>query len=189
MNGDTRNKYIKEILNLVPKGSFILDIGCGDGYLVDYANHNGFNAIGIDKELSISQWKWCYQRDIFDDNGIFSNINCIIMNHSLEHFDNPVALLRHISSFQGTLIVTVPNIACWLYKLLGKRWYGIRGGDGGHEIMYTPETLKFLLENNRYKIKVLKTSSMHHEFPVSLISKLFALLGKGDNILCVAERV
>lgn len=187
LNVATRIKYTKEILDFVPIGSFILDVGCGDGFLVNYALNTGFDVIGID--LLPKRNKHCMQTNVFSlPKHWFIDFDTIILNHVFEHFDNPIAFLKHIEAFQGTLIITVPNIGCWLYKFLGKRWYGANNGVGGHEIMYTPETLRFILENHGYKVKILKTGSMYRTFPINIISKLFALLGKGDNIICVAER-
>lgn len=188
LNAATRTKYTEEILKFIPKESFILDIGCGDGFLVERARDCGYDAMGVDPIVPPNKFIFI-RKDVFDmKKTTFRNFDTIILNHVFEHFDNPVAFLKHIDAFRGTLIITVPNIGCWLYKLLGKQWYGADNGIGGHEIMYTPETLRFILENHGYKVKILKTGSMYHTFPINIISKLFALLGKGDNIICVAER-
>lgn len=188
LNAATRTKYTEEILKFAPKGSWILDVGCGDGFLARYALTNGYKAVGIDI-IKPPDNSPCIEKNVlYVEESTFSLWDIIILNHVFEHFDNPIAFLKHIEAFQGTLIITVPNIGCWLYKFLGKRWYGANNGVGGHEIMYTPETLRFILENHGYKVKILKTGSMYHTFPINIISKLFALLGKGDNIICVAER-
>lgn len=193
-SNDIRIKAADEILDLLPiRGGekiniSLLDVGCGEGHLVKRANEREYVAFGIDTDgrINFIDEYSCDYKDFFDEEDFLYDI--IIMNHVFEHFANPYATLmeaKHKFMQNGHLVIVVPNIDSPFAR--SKKWYGWKNGDGGHEIMYTPKTLIFILEKNGFKVLKMKTGTMHHEFPFNIIGKFLAWIGKGDNLIAVAQ--
>jgi len=135
------------ILNQVPAGSKLLDLGCGQGKVSAlFLRFKGCRVTGLDisqnavaeaKEKGINATRFDLNSDAlpFDNN----SFDCVTIIDVLEHVLNPIALLgeaRRVLVPGGRLIVSVPNFARWdnrFRMLLGKpqdilHWRGY--GDG-----------------------------------------------------------
>jgi len=190
MSSEIRIKAAKEILDLFnPEYVYpiLLDIGCGVGHLVEVARQRKFLAWGIDSKETKFISDFCSTVD-FNSLETTYPYDLITLNHTFEHLVNPKETLEHIRKIilpSSYIVIVVPNIDSPF--ALSKKWYGWGNGEGGHEFMYSPRTLKFLLERNGFEVIKLKTGTMHHNFPVNIFSKLLALIGKGDNLIVVAR--
>ncbi len=79
----------------------------------------------------------------FDDD----YFDVIVMASYLEHEASPLAVLENCRKRLrkgGTIIVKVPNFACYNRKLRGKRWSGFRWPD--HVNYFTPKTLRAMAD-------------------------------------------
>jgi SAM-dependent methyltransferase len=77
----------------------------------------------------------------------------VLMISYLEHEIRPRAVLegtRRILRPDGSLIVKVPNYACWNRSVRGRRWCGFRFPD--HVNYFTPTSLVQLLEASGYRV-------------------------------------
>jgi methionine biosynthesis protein MetW len=108
------------ILNEIPTGSVILDVGCGDGSVTQlYINKGKVTGIDISKEAL----KYAQRRKIHTIKHDLNNLpypfpknsfDAITITDVLEHLLDPISILKELNRLlksDGRLIVTVPNFA------------------------------------------------------------------------------
>ncbi len=117
----------------VPEKGRLLDIGCGDGYVLKLAEELGWDAEGVDfdtravanarcKGLKVRLGQLADQR-IPDD-----SFDLILMSHVIEHVHHPLATLseiRRVLRAGGTLMLATPNADGWGHRHFGRFWRGI----------------------------------------------------------------
>lgn len=118
-------KKLEKAASLVPAGSKVLDIGCGDGKIREFLKNCIYFGVDIDKEaidrlknqIKPNQVK---QLDLnISEIPFKEKFDCILLLDILEHITNPRTLLQKIKKNlkeQGKLIVSLPND----YHLLNK---------------------------------------------------------------------
>jgi 2-polyprenyl-3-methyl-5-hydroxy-6-metoxy-1,4-benzoquinol methylase len=108
----------------------VLDVGCGDGSLLQSYADAGYEAVGVDpSETAVEAVR---RRGIEAHHGTLDDhpwepgsFQAITFQHALEHIPDPMGSLREASNLlapSGVLIVAVPNWACWQRRLFGSRW-------------------------------------------------------------------
>ena len=116
---------IESIARLVPEGSRVLDLGCGDGAMLDYLQrHRGCSGYGI--EISDANVLACVQRGVdvvqlnldegltlFDD----ASFDVVLQLDTLQHLRNAEVMLRETARVGRTGIVAFPNFAHWPNRL------------------------------------------------------------------------
>ncbi len=114
-------KYLKHILNLVPKK--VLDVGCGAGQVVNFLSKNGVDAYGVEvSESSVKSNKRLEGKfSVFDgvtlpfDDNYFDVVGNFTV---LEHVEKPQALLAEMVRVLkpgGKIIIACPNF----YRVIG----------------------------------------------------------------------
>lgn len=164
---DNTNKIVIDyITKYMLKNNKILDIGCWMGKLGENLNTKEKVLIdGIDinrAALKIAKrrgYRYIYKRDLNRPLNLSQKYDFIICADLLEHLQNPNKLLTNIKYLmkpETILIVSLPNIAFFLYrlKLLFGIWDYEKWGvmDETHLHFYTLKTMKTLLKSNGYKI-------------------------------------
>ena len=113
------------IASLVPPGSRVLDLGCGDGELLAHLQrHRGCSGYGI--EISDANVLACVQRGVdvvqlnldegltlFDD----ASFDVVLQLDTLQHLRNTVDMLRETARVGKQGIVSFPNFAHWPHRL------------------------------------------------------------------------
>ena len=116
---------MESIARLVPHGSRVLDLGCGDGAMLDYLQRQrGCSGYGI--EISDTNVLACVQRgvdvvqlnldeglDMFDD----ASFDVVLQLDTLQHLRNAETMLRETARVGRTGIVSFPNFAHWPNRL------------------------------------------------------------------------
>lgn len=113
------------IANLIENGSSVLDIGCGNGRLLEYLiNEKGIVGQGIDNSetaLEIVRGKGitAYKCDLSDGEiPMDQTYHYIVMSEIIEHLADPERLMKYVQDrFSKSLIVTFPNIGHFTYRL------------------------------------------------------------------------
>lgn len=109
------------LINLIPKNSYVLDIGCGRGHIVNRLIDKTTNIIGIDNDkYSIEIAKksilntpiqfFCVDVFKYLKENEDKKFNVIILSHILEHLDNPNKFLFNLADKADYLYVEVPDI-------------------------------------------------------------------------------
>jgi len=166
----------EKIINLVPKGSKVLDIGCASGYLASQLNKKDCIVYGIDndKEYLAQAKKHCVRVQLLDisKEKVDGEFDVIILGDIIEHTQNPEEILKKLKNNLnkgGTIIVSVPNILniyARLRILLGTYPQDDKGVfDRTH---LRPFTIKIL--NEMIKEQGFKRSNFHYTpIPLKLI--------------------
>ena len=116
---------LQAIANLVPHGARVLDLGCGDGAMLDLLQRErGCTGYGI--ELADANVQACVRRginviqlnldeglDLFEDNAF----DIVLQLDTLQHLRNAETMLRETARVGRTGIVSFPNFAHWPNRL------------------------------------------------------------------------
>ena len=112
---------IQSIAALVPHGSRVLDLGCGDGALLAHlVNQRGCSGYGV--EIDDANVLACARRGVnvlqlnldgglamFDDN----SFDVVLQIDTLQHLRNAETMLRETARVGRTGVVAFPNFAHW----------------------------------------------------------------------------
>jgi methionine biosynthesis protein MetW len=121
----TDRATLETIASLVPTGARVLDLGCGDGALLDFLQRRrGCSGYGI--EIADANVLACVKRgvnviqlnldqglSIFDDD----SFDVVLQIDTLQHLRNAETMLRETARVGRTGIVAFPNFAHWPNRL------------------------------------------------------------------------
>lgn len=113
------------IAHWVPKASHVLDLGCGDGVMLDYLQTDK-HCIGYGVEIDDNKIPTCIERGVaviqqdmesglamFADNA-FDTVLCL---SALQMMKNVEGVLRDIARVGREAIVSFPNFAYWPHRV------------------------------------------------------------------------
>ena len=143
----------------------VLDIGCGDGYLLSTFLQLGCDVYGTEfdeESITICKNKGitmldggmlpCVSVDIKDSD----KFDLIIMTEVIEHIQNPIDVISNAYNLMknnGIMYFTTPNFNSLERRILGSDWGMI--GYPEHLSYYTKSTMnKLLIENNMQQIYI-----------------------------------
>lgn len=115
----------KVISDLIEKGSHVLDVGCGDGILMEYLiKEKNINVRGI--EISKNKVQNCIAKgltiiegDAEKDLKQFPNksFDFVILSQTLQAFFDPENVIDELLRIGKQAIVTIPNFGYWKIRL------------------------------------------------------------------------
>jgi SAM-dependent methyltransferase len=117
----TRSVLAGRVHRIVPPGP-VLDVGAGDGTLVDAFVRHGREAVGLEPHVSGPRIR---KAEVEEVDGEWS---AIVFWHSLEHLRRPSLALSHaagILSPGGVLVIAVPNARSLQARVFGDRWFAL----------------------------------------------------------------
>lgn len=178
----------RQTINLIPRGSTVLDIGCATGFLGEYLIQEK-NCIvdGVElghEEASEARKKLrkVYEGDIENPlilKKIHGRYDIVNASALIEHLKDPWTALRSWNKFlkkNGNIIISTSNIAHWSMRkniLRGKfnyEEYGIL--DNTHLRFFTYYTFQKLVKDSGYKIDEVRIDSVGGGYPK--VSKFFS---------------
>ena len=125
-----RQRQLLKTLAGYTRGRKLLDVGCGDGQLLQTATDEGWDAAGID--LSESAILLCDRRglaasktDFFDRSLDEKRFDVIVMSELIEHVPSPQRFLKRAEELldaDGVLYLTTPNFGSLARRMLGETW-------------------------------------------------------------------
>ncbi|MDA7445454.1 methionine biosynthesis protein MetW [Candidatus Pelagibacter ubique] len=175
----------KIISDLIEKNTRVLDVGCGDGILMEYLKYNkeiDIRGIEISKDnvqKCLSKGLTVIEGDAEKDLLQFpdSSFDFVILSQTLQAFLNPEIVIKELLRVGKKAIVTIPNFGFWKVRLhllikgtmpitknLPDEWYNTPNLH-----MCTIKDFYNFCENR--KIKLDKSLALHNE-KVSSINKL-----------------
>ena len=117
----TRSGLARRLDRIAPPGR-ILDVGAGDGALLDALGRVGREAVGLEPP---SGRPGVDDADLADLDGPWA---AVVFWHSLEHLPEPGAALERAAALlapQGVLVVAVPNSDSLQARAFGDRWLAL----------------------------------------------------------------
>jgi len=158
----------KAVNQIVGKGR-MLDFGTGDGTHAKYAMENNWDVVAYDvdcvamENIKAQYGLDTYCGDFFKIDWGDKKFDLIYANQVMEHLKYPAKYLKYFYELlenDGYLFVSVPNISStsnsfkrFLEKLkIRKHNVGKYYDSDHHIIYYTPKSIKYLIELNKYKV-------------------------------------
>lgn len=151
-----------------PKARF-LDVGCGNGQFMYWAEKRGFPSYGVEvnertADSAKSQGLNVYTGFLEDAPLSPNSFDAIFLGELIEHVTNPRELVRTCNKLltpQGLLAVTTPNIDClWsrttlkLYKIFGIPWSSVT--PPYHLFQFSPKNLDTVVLSEGFNLKSSK---------------------------------
>jgi 2-polyprenyl-3-methyl-5-hydroxy-6-metoxy-1,4-benzoquinol methylase len=128
-NGARQQEFLKA-LGGYTRGRRLLDVGCGDGQLLQTAKDEGWDALGID--LSETAILLCHRcgltastTDFFDGSLDEQRFDAIVMSELIEHVPSPQRFLKRAEELLdagGVMYLTTPNFGSLARRMLGETW-------------------------------------------------------------------
>lgn len=142
----------------------ILDIGASTGTLMEIFKENGWEEWGIEPS---GAYKVAQKRGLRIKKGEFEKIklplnyfDVVVMNHTLEHVENPLVVLVKIYKLLkvgGVVYIDVPNFDSLSRRIAKQNWKYLLPQEHVHH--FTPDTLKKLFKKAGYKVEWYQTWS------------------------------
>lgn len=112
------------------QGRRLLDVGCGDGQLLETAKESPWDGRGIDLSeaaiaICVKQGLRASRLDFFDASLDAERFDAIVMSELLEHVQAPGRFLQRAEALLasgGILYLTTPNFGSAARRLLGGAW-------------------------------------------------------------------
>ena len=118
----SRGMLARRLDRIAPPGP-VLDVGAGEGALLDALRHRGRMAVGLERNAQRPGVRAVEIEDL--DEGGFA---AIVFWHALEHLRAPGAAVGHAAARLrpgGVVVIAVPNAASLQARLFGDRWLAL----------------------------------------------------------------
>lgn len=142
----------------------VLEIGCSVGILLSILKERGWQVWGVEpsKSAGVARSKGIkVVNEVFEKASLAkAYFDLIILNHTLEHLDNPLEILgkaRTLLRKGGRVFVDVPNFGSLSSSLLGRRWPYLAPSEHIHH--FEPRTLRKVMGKAGYKVIFESTHS------------------------------
>lgn len=117
----TRGMLAGRLSRIAPAGR-VLDVGAGDGVLLDALRRHGREAVGLERASTRPDVREAELHEVED------SFAAIVFWHSLEHLREPGAALERATELLapgGVLVVAMPNTASLQARAFGDSWLAL----------------------------------------------------------------
>ncbi|NMB82159.1 MAG: class I SAM-dependent methyltransferase [Ignavibacteria bacterium] len=173
------NEEIVELINNYKAPGQVLEIGCGNGFLLNEFKKKGWECLGIEpSEQAVKFGKEILNLNIHK--GYLNDCQCrnnsfdlVILMDVIEHISEPQKFMNSILSYlknDGILVIGTGNI-CSLNAIIARSAWSYFGS-WEHISFYSPRSIRFLLSKvGLSHIKIIKRS-----YSGSKVSNLLSLI-------------
>ena len=165
------------------RGRRLLDIGCGEGSFLLAAEKSGWEAMGTELNSIPGRERGLEVFNSLDECANRGPFDCITLWHSLEHMQDPWAVIgriRHLVAEDGLVLIAVPDFAGLQSKAFGRSWLHL--DLPRHLYHFTATSIDGLLHQSEF----VPVAHWHQEFEYDLMgwwqSALNAML-RTPNVL------
>ena len=165
------------------RGRRLLDIGCGEGSFLLAAKKSGWEAMGTELNSIPGRERGLEVFSSLDECANRGPFDCITLWHSLEHMQDPWAVIgriRHLVAEDGLVLIAVPDFAGLQSKAFGRSWLHL--DLPRHLYHFTATSIDGLLHQSEF----VPVAHWHQEFEYDLMgwwqSALNAML-RTPNVL------
>lgn len=117
----TRGRLAGRLDDIAPPGP-VLDVGAGDGALLDALHAVGRQAEGLERHSARSDVR---EAEVSQVDGTYAGV---VLWHALEHLREPGEAIGHAARLlgpEGVLVIAVPNAASLQAAAFGDRWLAL----------------------------------------------------------------
>jgi hypothetical protein len=143
----SRGRLAGRIDRIAPPGP-VLDVGAGDGALLDALARRGREALGLERDSGRSDVR---AAELAEVEGSWA---AVVLWHSLEHLREAGAALERAAALltpDGVLVVALPNAASLQARAFGDRWFAL---DIPRHLVHVPASaLLDRLRENRMRVE------------------------------------
>ncbi|MDR1652822.1 MAG: class I SAM-dependent methyltransferase [Prevotellaceae bacterium] len=173
-----RNFGWLKFLKKIAKTSAILDVGCGNGRLLQQMSGWGLkNLTGIDpfieEDILYPSGMRVWKTDIYDypplqhagNQSLAEHFDLIMLHHSFEHMDNPRAALNQLHKLlspKGQMLIRVPVSDSFAWRKYGANWFQIDAPR--HFFLHTTKSMAILAKECGFVLKQLVHDSTKAQF-------------------------
>ena len=165
------------LLQLLPAGGRLLDVGCACGFLLVAARQCGFTVQGLEpslwaaeyarRQFGLPVWRGSLEEAPFQP----GSFEAIVLADTIEHLDDPrgaVAIVHRWLVSSGRVLLLTPDFGSQVARLAGPHWWGLLDD---HYYYFTRSTLRHLLESEGFVVE--RIAGFGRVFPLShWLSKL-----------------
>ncbi|MBI4322997.1 MAG: class I SAM-dependent methyltransferase [Candidatus Omnitrophica bacterium] len=165
-----------------------LDMGCGDGWMLDALRRQGWSVLGIERTPQSARAAWVEHGVPAIAGGLEAIqarpcADLIIMFHVLEHLPDPLEALCQCAARLkpgGWLLVSVPNLESWQARWFGRHWFHL--DVPRHLFHFSPSSVKHALASAGLEVRCLRFTSWEHD-PYGWLQSALNQLGFPQNQL------
>jgi 2-polyprenyl-3-methyl-5-hydroxy-6-metoxy-1,4-benzoquinol methylase len=185
-----RKKHlIKLIEEQIPLNSKILDVGCANGDIAVELSDKSYKVHGIDFEKirlkNAKQLALKYRQEItfdyksFEELGHNNQYDVVLLGEVLEHFNDPVDILKKIKvllNTKGKVVITAPNMP----SLRNRIKFGILGifpdNNPEHKFYFDNERFSKVISSADYEVSHFETKYANMQYSSKIIAYLEDIL-------------
>jgi SAM-dependent methyltransferase len=169
----TFRRFLQNLKKASLDGGSLLDVGCGNGYLLAEAKPLFDRRVGLelDPQAAATAAKHCDHifKEPVDLLPATEKFNCITAINVIEHIYRPIDFLSHLRNHlqpNGSLVIATPDMGSFWRRLMGGGWPSFKIPE--HILFFNRQNLESLF--NKAGFTTATPISFPHAFPLSLVA-------------------
>jgi SAM-dependent methyltransferase len=190
----TMNKHDRDKEKIVAKHvvlnkqTEVLDVGCAVGtFLLHINKKHDVKISGVDFKEGLEYPdfnKIEFYEGLFYEQKIAENrYDVVTMWHFLEHCYDPnksLQMAKKVLKKGGKLIIEVPRLDSFTFKLFGKKWPGVQAPQ--HTVLYDKKAFISMMEKNGFKVATYLPYGAFPPYFYIFAGSYFKTIGKNLNL-------